>query len=158
MNTCSNVAFCVSPHGEKNVKRLLHEYSTRLGTDELSELHRAYYGPSEDPDIEIHDKEKSMLRTWSRCKWGNHWVVARFTRWLMRKLDKQSYFFIRLGSEELHDSVSSGSYFDNPFRLWAQRRFVFIDNKGVVRSTLTEQMERDSFAQRTETTAEVHDG
>ena len=142
---CSTVAFCVSPDGEELLKKHFHVFSATMQADALGELRQALFEPFSDDDTEIQVKEGSILRIWSRCKWTQHNAVARFIRSLERNLDQDSFLFMRIGSENLHDTVQVGNFFNNPFRLWAQRRFVFIDDADLVRTTRAEEKERVGF-------------
>lgn len=139
---CSTVAFCVSREGEEILKKHFHIFSTTMRADALSELRRALFEPVDGDDTEVHAKEGSILRIWSHCKWTRHNLAAHFVRSLTRNLNPDFFLFIRIGSENLHDTVQAGNFFDNPFHLWAQRRFVFMDDADFVRTTRAEENER----------------
>lgn len=142
---CSTVAFCVSQNGEEILKQHYHALSATLSADARGELRRALFYPVDDNDNEIHTKEGAILRIWSHCKWTRHNAVARFIRSLARILDTNSFLFMRIGSENLHDTAQAGNFFDNPFHLWAQRRFVFMDDADFVRTTRSEEKERARY-------------
>lgn len=142
---CSTVAFCVSPTGEALLKKHYQTFSSRLKSEAIFELRQALYEPTGDADTEIHDKDGAILRIWSHCKWRRHNVTACFISSLVRNLPPEHFIYYRIGSENLHDTVQAGNYFDNPFRLWTQRRFAFLDDANQLCTTSAEKREREKY-------------
>jgi len=142
---CSTVALCVSQYGEEQLKDYFGVFSLGLDADHLNALRSSLFQPEQDEDTEIHTKEGSVLRVWSRCKWTHFNIVAHFIRSLEAAIPHEDFLFCRIGSENLQDTVQVGSFFDNPFRLWVQRRFVILDDAGLVCTTMAEKREQTNF-------------
>lgn len=141
----STVAFCLSQEGERQLQQHFSVFSAGLDADHSSALHRALFEPGHDDDIEIHTKNGAVLRIWSHCKWTQFNIVAYFIRTLARAVNSEEFLFVRIGSENLHDTVQAGNFNDNPFHLWPQRRIVFMDDAELVRTTGAEERERVRF-------------
>lgn len=142
---CSTVAFCVSQVGEEQLKNTYNVFSSSLDAAHRDALRQALFEPEQDADTEIHIKDGSVLRIWSRCKWSQFNIAAHFIRALARVLEPESFLFFRIGSEYLRDTEQAGEFSDNPFHLWVQRRFVFLDDAGSMRTTEAERKERGKY-------------
>lgn len=142
---CSTVAFCVSRAGEEQLRNTYSVFSSGLDDLRRNTLRQALFEPGDDEDAEVHTKDGSVLRIWSRCKWSRFNIVAHFIRALARSLEPDSFLFFRIGSENLHDTVRAGNFTDNPFRIWVQRRFVILDDAGSMRTTEAERKERERY-------------
>jgi hypothetical protein len=115
----SDVGLCLTDTGRKTLEARLAELETE---DEKTRHIRNLLNTSGD---KREDQDSGAVAWyWESVKWYADYDDVSFIENLLKELDAEDYYFIRVG-EENDDTEVRGGFWDNPFGMILMRGIIF---------------------------------
>ena len=107
----SDVGLCLTDAGKKTLDAKLA--ALEAGTERTRHIHDLLNSPRDKRE----DQESGAVAwLWEYLKWYTDYDDVSFVENLLRELDEEDYFFIRVG-ESNDDTEIQGDFWDNPFSM-----------------------------------------
>ena len=115
----SDVGLCLTDTGKKILDARLAELDA--GSDSTQHIHELLNAPREKRE----DQESGAVAwLWEHLKWYANYKDVAFFENLLRDLDYDDYYFIRVG-EDNDDTEVHGGFWDNPLGMCLVRGIAF---------------------------------
>ena len=115
----SDVALCLTENGKKTLDDKLAELEA--GTEKTKHIHELLNSPRSKRE----DSESGAVAwLWDHLKWYADYEDVAFFENLLKSLDYNAYFFIRVG-ESNDDTEIHGGFWENPFGMCLVRGIAF---------------------------------